>query len=112
MSWCSPGRLASDHKTIADFRKDNGRGLRKVCARFVELCRGWDSTTASVAIDGSKFKAVNNRDNASRPWSNAMPVTPCWQRWPTRTDDQHVLTLASELQREMDRLSVALARRG
>src|SRR6201996_7131591 len=57
------GRLVSDHKTIADFRKDNGSALRKVCARFVELCRQMGLlTTSSVAIDGSKFKAVNNRD--------------------------------------------------
>jgi len=57
------GRLAPDHKTIADFRKDNGLALRKVCARFVELCREMGLLTkASVAIDGSKFKAVNNRD--------------------------------------------------
>ncbi|MEY9382261.1 transposase [Bradyrhizobium japonicum] len=57
------GRLAPDHKTIADFRKDNGPALGKVCARFVELCREMGLlTTASVAIDGSKFKAVNNRD--------------------------------------------------
>ena len=57
------GRLAPDHKTIADFRKDNGLALRKVCARFVELCRGIGLlATASVAIDGSKFKPVNNRD--------------------------------------------------
>ena len=57
------GRLVPDHKTIADFRKDNGAALRKVCARFVELCREMGLlSTASVAIDGSKFKAVNNRD--------------------------------------------------
>jgi hypothetical protein len=57
------GRLVPDHKTIADFRKDNCSALRKVCARFVELCREMGLlTTASVAIDGSKFKAVNNRD--------------------------------------------------
>ena len=57
------GRLAPDHKTIADFRKDNGRAIRKVCARFVTLCRQLDLfADASVAIDGSKFKAVNNRD--------------------------------------------------
>src|SRR4030088_1040998 len=57
------GRRAPDHKTIADFRKDNGAALRKVCARFVELCREMGLlATASVAIDGSKFKAVNNRD--------------------------------------------------
>jgi transposase len=57
------GRLIPDHKTVADFRKDNGGALRKVCARFVELCRQMGLlTTTSVAIDGSKFKAVNNRD--------------------------------------------------
>jgi len=57
------GRLVPDHKTIADFRKDNGPAIRKVCARFVELCRTMGLlATASVAIDGSKFKAVNNRD--------------------------------------------------
>jgi len=57
------GRLAPDHKTIADFRKGNGVALRKVCARFVDLCRDMGLlTTTSVAIDGSKFKAVNNRD--------------------------------------------------
>jgi transposase len=57
------GRLVPDHKTIADFRKDNGDALRRVCAQFVELCRTMGLlATASVAIDGSKFKAVNNRD--------------------------------------------------
>ena len=57
------GRLAPDHKTIADFRKDNGAAVRRVCARLVELCRDMGLlTTSSVAIDGSKFKAVNNRD--------------------------------------------------
>jgi transposase len=57
------GRLVPDHKTIADFRKDNGAAIRRVCAQFVALCRGLDLfADASVAIDGSKFKAVNNRD--------------------------------------------------
>jgi transposase len=57
------GRLAPDHKTIADFRKDNGAAIKKVCARFVELCRRMGLLAkANVAIDGSKFKAVNNRD--------------------------------------------------
>ena len=57
------GRLIPDHKTIADFRKDNGTAIRKVCGRFVALCRELGLLTqASVAIDGSKFKAVNNRD--------------------------------------------------
>ena len=57
------GRLVPDHKTIADFRKENGAAIRKVCARFVALCRQMGLlAAASVAIDGSKFKAVNNRD--------------------------------------------------
>ena len=58
------GRLAPDHKTIADFRKDNGPAIKKVCAQLVELCRKMGLLAkASVAIDGSKFKAVNSRDN-------------------------------------------------
>ena len=60
--WLS-GRLVPDHKTIADFRRDNGRAIRQVCARFIALCRTMGLfAEASVAIDGSKFKAVNNRD--------------------------------------------------
>src|SRR3979411_1617069 len=57
------GRLAPDFKTIADFRKDKGAAIQSVCRQFVELCRGLKLFTgAVVAIDGSKFKAVNNRD--------------------------------------------------
>src|SRR6202167_2560054 len=57
------GRLVPDHKTIADFRKDYGSAIRKVCAQFIMLCRRLDLfADASVVIDGSKFKAVNNRD--------------------------------------------------
>ena len=57
------GRLMPDHKTIADFRKDNGGAIGRVCARFIMLCRRLDLFAgASVVIDGSKFKAVNNRD--------------------------------------------------
>ncbi len=57
------GRLVPDHKTIADFRKDTGPAIRKVCAQFVALCRQLELfADASVAIDGSKFKAVNARD--------------------------------------------------
>ena len=57
------GRLVPDDKVIADFRKDNGPAIRKVCAGFVELCRRIGLlSTASVAIDGSKFKALFSRD--------------------------------------------------
>lgn len=56
-------RLAPDHKTIADFRRDHGTALQQVCARFVHLCREMGLLVGGrVAIDGSKFKAVNNRD--------------------------------------------------
>ena len=57
------GRLMPDFKTIADFRRDNGAAIRAVCSQFVALCRHLNLfTQAVVAIDGSKFKAVNNRD--------------------------------------------------
>ena len=57
------GRRVPDDKVIADFRKNNGPAIRKVCAQFVELCRKVGLLTkASVAVDGSKFKAVNDRD--------------------------------------------------
>ena len=57
------GRLAPDFKTLADFRRDNGLAIQKVCARFVQLCRDVGLfSQALIAIDGSKFKAVNNRD--------------------------------------------------
>jgi transposase len=68
------GRLVPDHKTIADFRRDNGTAIREVCARFIALCRTMGLLEACVAIDGSKFKAVNNRDKnftrakMDRPW--------------------------------------------
>jgi transposase len=62
------GRLMPDFKTIANFRKDNGRALRKVCRQFIVLCRQLNLfTEAIVAIDGSKFKAVNNRDKNFTP---------------------------------------------
>ena len=57
------GRLAPDHKTIADFRRENGAAIQAACAQFVVLCRQLGLFGAAlVAIDGSKFKAVNTRD--------------------------------------------------
>jgi transposase len=62
------GRLAPDFKTIADFRRDNGKGIRNVCQRFVSLCRDLKLLTeAAVAVDSSKFKAVNSRDRNFTP---------------------------------------------
>ena len=62
------GRLAPDFKTIADFRHDNGAGIRNVCRRFVMLCRELKLfSQAAVAVDSSKFKAVNSRDRNFTP---------------------------------------------
>ena len=62
------GRLTPDFKTIADFRKDNGEAIRRVCRQFVELSRQLGLLGEGVvAIDGSKFKAVNNRDKNFTP---------------------------------------------
>lgn len=62
------GRLAPDFKTIADFRRDNGAGIRNVCRQFVQLCRELRLfSQAMVAIDSSKFKAVNSRDRNFTP---------------------------------------------
>ena len=62
------GRLSPDFKTIADFRRDNGVGIRNGCRRFVLMCRQLKLfTQAIVAVDGSKFKAVNNRDKNFTP---------------------------------------------
>ncbi|SFB13560.1 Transposase [Collimonas sp. OK607] len=56
-------RLTPDFKTIADFRKNNGPAISKVCRQFVLMCRNLDLfANTDIAIDGSKFKAVNNRD--------------------------------------------------
>ncbi len=62
------GRLAPDFKTIADFRRDNGRGIRAACSQFVAICRKLKLLVDGVvAVDGSKFKAVNNRDRNFTP---------------------------------------------
>ena len=62
------GHLMPDFKTIADFRKDNGKAIKNVCRQFVMVCRQLGLYSgAMVAIDGSKFKAVNNRDKNFTP---------------------------------------------
>ena len=61
-------RLTPDFKTIADFRKDNGKGIKNVCRTFIDLCRKMNMfSDAIVAIDGSKFKAVNSKENNFTP---------------------------------------------
>jgi transposase len=62
------GKLAPDHKTIANFRKDHGAAIQAACAHFVVLCRQIGLfTQALAAVDGSKFKAVNARDKNFTP---------------------------------------------
>ena len=85
LMWLS-GRLAPDFKTIAEFRRDNGKAIRQVCRQFIELCRRLDLFSQSiVAIDGSKFRAVNNRD---RNFTSAKPsrklTARSWPRFPRR----------------------------
>jgi transposase len=61
------GRLVPDHKTIADFRRDNGDAIRKVCSRFVLLCRRMGLfSDAVVAIDGSKSPVATRASSTSR----------------------------------------------
>jgi transposase len=62
------GKLAPDFKTIADFRRDNGEAVRAVCRQFVLLCRKIGLIAGgTVAVDGSRFKAVNTRDKNFTP---------------------------------------------
>jgi len=62
------GRLAPDFKTIADFRKNNGQGIKQTCRTFVGLCRQLNMfSDAVIAIDGSKFKASNNKSKNYTP---------------------------------------------
>jgi len=62
------GRLAPDFKTIADFRRDNGKGIKNTCRAFIGLCRQMNMfNDVIVAIDGSKFKAVNSKENNYTP---------------------------------------------
>jgi transposase len=62
------GKLVPDFKTIADFRRDNGEALRAVCRQFVILCRQMGLVAGgTVAVDGSRFRAVNTRDRNYTP---------------------------------------------
>ncbi|MCP4433194.1 MAG: IS1182 family transposase [Gammaproteobacteria bacterium] len=68
-------RLAPDFKTIADFRKDNRKGIKNTCRTFIDLCRQLNMfTDALVAIDGSKFKAVNSKENNYTPKKIAFHI--------------------------------------
>ena len=85
------GKLAPDFKTIADFRRDNGEAIRAVCRQFVILCRNIGLIAGGmVAVDGSRFKAVNTRDKTTRRaqsvcgWNSWTPALPGIWRCSTR----------------------------
>jgi transposase len=84
------GRLSPDFKTIADFRKDNGQAIRNVCRQFVLLCRQLNLfTQAVVAIDGSKFKAVNAHDRnftRGKLEKRMQGIDRCIERYQTAMD--------------------------
>ena len=106
------GRLAPDHKTIADFRKDNGAAIRKVCAKFIALCRQMGLLqTPSVAIDGSKFKAVNNRDRnfTHDRRRSRCPLSGARRSWRCRHRQAHAL-IPIQLIAGIPRLAVAFRR--
>jgi hypothetical protein len=75
------GRLVPDHKTIADFRRQNGPAIRKTCAKFVDLCRRIGVLKGEVvAVDGSKFKAVNNWfATGTSPRARSPAASPIWK---------------------------------
>ncbi|MEQ9640307.1 MAG: IS1182 family transposase [Alphaproteobacteria bacterium] len=108
------GRLAPDHKTIADFRRDNGRAIRQVCARFVELCRQLGLlAVASVAVDGSKFKAVNNRDRnftAAKMARRMAQIETSVQRYLEQLDSADRQTPTEALASRCERLKQKLAK--
>ncbi|MCH4565265.1 IS1182 family transposase [Halomonas sp. EGI 63088] len=83
-------RLTPDFKTIADFRKDNGEAIRRVCREFIVLCRRLELfSQAIVAIDGSKFKAVNNRDRnftATKMKRRLEQIEESFERYLTQLD--------------------------
>jgi len=111
------GRLAPDFKTIADFRKNNGEAIRLVCREFVMLCRKLNLLSDTLAIDGSTFKAVNNRDKnftKAKMKRRIAEVEASIERYLDQLDDADDLAPAEDtrpiqekiaaLEEEMDRL--------
>lgn len=121
-------RLAPDHKTISEFRRCNGKGLRRVCRAFVQFCRSQALFGGElVAIDGSKFKADNNRGKVSRKaalkqqvaridreieaWLEAMDAADAADQEPEDHDDPERTRRALEaLQSEREGLTERVAR--
>lgn len=86
------GRLFPDFKTIADFRRDNGEGIRNACRQFIVLCRQLNLfAQAVVAVDGSKFKAVNAHDrNFTRGELEKQEIDRCIERYLTERQQRRL----------------------
>ncbi|MDR6382432.1 hypothetical protein J2802_002852 [Paraburkholderia caribensis] len=95
------GRLSPYFKTIADFRRNNGKAIRHVRSRFIVLCRNLDLFSKSiVAIDGSKFKAVTNRDRnftSAKVKARLQQIDESGYDVQTAVDDTHHLIVAHEV---------------
>ena len=108
------GCLKPDHKTIADFRKDNGLAIRKVCSQFVALCGQLGLFAASgVAVEGSKFKAVNNRDRnftAARMKRRLAQIEESVARYLDRLDSADRQEPSEGRTAKVDRLSEKIAK--
>ena len=105
------GRLAPDFKTIADFRKDNGVPIRLVCRQFVILCRNLNLfANAFVAIDGSKFKAVNNRDRNFTKAKMKRRIAEADRQEPAEDKTRSLEEKVASLKKEMSRLKKVEAR--
>ena len=106
------GRLTPDFKTIADFRRDNGKGIRNTCRRFVELCRDLKLfSQAVVAVDGSKFKAVNTRDRNFTPGKlqkRQEQIEESIQRYLTALDTADRTQQSEQLQGKTEHLQAKL----
>src|SRR3984885_4121507 len=97
-----------DFKTIANFRKDNGPAIRGACRQIIVLCRQLNLLSeAVVAVDGSKFKAVNNRD---RKFTSAK-VQKCKSAW-SKSKPASIDTCPCSIQRTARRPRPLQAGRG
>ena len=107
-------RLAPDFKTIADFRKNNGKAIRLVCREFILLCKKLTLfADAFVAIDGSKFKAVNNRDKnftAAKMQRRLQQIDESIERYLSQfaSADRHEATVAKEKTQRLEEKITAL----
>jgi hypothetical protein len=102
------GRLSPDFKTIADFRRHNGEAIRLVCREFVVLCLKLNLLSDTVAVDGSKFKAVNNRDKnftKAKMKRRIAEVEASIERYLEQLDEADTSALTEDQHRIKDRIA-------